>query len=181
MRGLPLVHGALPMPDLTRAGGRTSGDACLVLALQSLASSLRAGDGRDVPFARAVLTLRNGCPTDVIDLVPHASLGQEGGTVQDVSGAFAGAAVALPPGGSLHWDVYDLLLPAHHGAASKIHMFGYRAALNWRFDLAAWAEYRLPGTAETARTPVARWTLRWSLTEASGGAIAIAIEEGPEP
>jgi len=181
VRGLPLVHGALSMPDLTGAGGPRSGDACLAVALQSLASSLRASDGRDVPFARAVLTLRNGCLTDVVDLVPHASLGQEGGTVQDVSGAFAGAAAVLPPGGSLHWDVYDLLLPAHPGTASKIHMFGYRAALNWRFDLAAWAEYRLPGTAKPTLTPVARWTLRWRLAEASDGAIELAIEEEPLP
>jgi len=179
VRRLPLVHRALPMPDLTDGPGQRR-DRCLAVALQSVASSLRASDGREVPFARAVLTMRNECPADLIDLVPHASLGQEAGTIQDVSHAFPGATGTLAPGGLLRWDVYELLLPAHPGTASKIHMFGYRAALNWRFDLAAWAEYRLPGVTEVLPTPVARWALRWSLAGASGGAIALAIEEQPE-
>ena len=152
-------------------------DGCLTVSLRSVASSLRASDGRDVPFVRAILAVRNGCPAEVVELVPHASLGQEGGTIQDVSGAFSGAAAALPPGGVLEWDVYELLLPAHPGAASKIHMFGYRAALNWRFDLDAWAEYRLPDAPGPLRTPVTRWTLRWSLAGAPGGPVELSIEE----
>jgi hypothetical protein len=164
------------MPDLTGGPGR-SRESCLTIELQSAASTLRASDGREIRFARAALTMRNDCPAELIDLVPHASLGQEGGTVQDVSRAFPGTAAVLPPGGFLQWDVYDLLLPAHPGTASKVHMFGYRAALNWRFELAAWAEYRLPDAPEPVRTPIARWALRWSLVEAAGGAVALTIEE----
>lgn len=150
---------------------------CVTVSLRSLDSSLRASDGSDVPFARAILAVRNDCPTGVTDVQPHATLGQEGGTVQDVSGALSGGGADLPPGGVLQWDVYDLLLPAHPGSASKVHMFGYRAALNWRFDLAAWAEYRLPDGSGPLRTPVARWTLRWSLAGAPGGPVALSIEE----
>jgi hypothetical protein len=155
-----------------------SGERCLVISLQPVASKILASDGRDIPFSRAILTITNVCSAEVIDLVPHASLGQEGGTVQDVTHAFTrSAAASIPAGGSASWDVYDLLLPAHAGTASKVHMFGYRAALNWQFDLAAWAEYRLSGTAGPVQTPVARWALRWSVPDPSTGAVALAIEE----
>jgi hypothetical protein len=167
----------LKSPDeSTASGGRVP---CLVISLLSVDSKIRASDGRDIPFSRAILTINNVCSAEVIDLVPHASLSQEGGTVQDVTYAFTRlAAASIPAGGSTSWDVYDLLLPAHPGTASKVHMFGYRAALNWRFDLASWAEYRLSGSAGPVQTPVARWALRWSVPDPSSGAVALAIEEG---
>jgi len=157
------------------SAGRGGG---LAISLRSAASSIRASDGREIPFARAMLTVRNNYSTDVVDLVPHASLGQEGGTVQNVTHAFAGTAPAsIPPGGSVAWDVYDLLLPAHPGTASKVHMFGYRAVLNWRFELSAWAEYRPKGSSGPQKTPMARWALWWSIPDRAGGAIALTIEE----
>ena len=155
-------------------------EPCLILSLRSVASHIQASDGRNMPFARAVLMISNGCPVEVIELVPHATLGQEGGTVQDVTHALAGSAVALPPGGSITWDVYDLLLPAHPGTSSKIHMFGYRAVLNWKFDLAAWAEFRLTGSSGPLQTPATRWTLQWSVPDPSTGTVALSIEEGKE-
>ena len=165
--------------DGSEASGRR--DLCLAIALQPVASHIRASVGRDIPFTRAVLTIRNVCPTEAIDLVPHASLGQEGGTVQDVTGAFTrSASASIPAGGSVSWDVYDLLLPAHPGTASKVHMFGHRAVLNWTFDLAVWAEYRLPGSSGPVRTPVARWVLRWHVPDPATGAVALVIEEGKD-
>ena len=167
----------LKSPDeRTVPGGR---GPCLVISLQSVASKIRASDGRDIPFSRAILTINNVCSAEVIDLVPHASLGQEGGTVHDVTHGFTRpAASSIPAGGSASWDVYDLLLPAHPGTASKVHMFGYRAVLNWLFELSAWASYRVSGSAEPVKTPVSRWTLRWSVSDPSTGAVALAIEEG---
>jgi hypothetical protein len=149
--------------------------------LQSIASTIRTSDGRDIPFTRPILTIRNVCSTEVIDLVPHASLAQEGGTVQDVTHALSRAAAAsVPPGSSISWDVYDLLLPAHQGTASKVHMFGYRAALNWRFYLAVWAEYRRASGLPSVRTPESRWALRWSVPDPTTGAVVLTIEEGKD-
>jgi len=111
----------------------------------------------------------------------HAWSGQEGGTAQDVSGAFSGGIAAIiPPRGILSWDLYDLLIPAHQGTASKVHMFGYRAVLNWLFELSAWASYRVSGSAEPVQTPVSRWTLRWSVPDPSTGAVELAIKGGEE-
>ena len=150
----------------------------LVVSLQAAASHLVASGGREIPFTRAVLTVRNTCTAELINMVPHATLGQEGGTVQDVSDAFPGNAVAsIPPGGAVSWDVYDLLLPAHPGTASKVHMFGHRAALNWRFDLTAWAEYSPSISSEPLKTPVVRWSLRWSIADPATGAVGLTIEE----
>ena len=167
------------MPD-TPGESVTTGESnsCLAISLKSVASHIRASDGRDIPFARAVLTIRNICDSEVVDVVPHATLGQEGGTVQDVTSSFSQSAhSSIPPGGAADWDVYDLLIPAHPGTASKIHMFGYRAALNWRFELAAWAEYRPSGSSIAIQTPVSRWALRWSVADPANGEVELTIED----
>lgn len=169
------------MPDALE--GKARGDdreRCIVISLQTADSRLMASNGKEMSFTRAVLTLRNGCAAELINMVPHATLGQEGGTVQDVSHALSGLPATLPSGGSVSWDVYDLLLPAHSGTASKVHMFGHRAALNWRFDLAVWAEYLRSADSTPVRTSVSRWALRWSVPDPSTGAVVLAIEEGKD-
>lgn len=153
-------------------------DHSFMLALQPETSHMQASDGSAIPFTRAVLTMQNVSAAELLNIVPHATLGQEGGTVQDISGHLCQSAPAsLPPGAMVSWDVYDLLLSAHPGAASKIHMFGYRAILNWRFDLAAWAEYRFPDSAAPAETQVSRWTLQWSIPDPSARAVALVIKD----
>lgn len=156
-------------------GGR---ERSLVISLQPEASQMPASGNREIPFERAILTIRNVSDAELVDVVPHATLGQEGGTVQDISGSLAQSVPAsIPPLGIVRWDLYDLLLAAHPGAASKLHMFGYRAALNWSFDLAAWAEYRMPGAVAPERTLESRWTFRWTVPDASRGDVALGIEE----
>lgn len=167
------------MPDMAYGSSETrEGDCCLNISLQSLASHIRASDGRDTPFARAILTIRNMCAAEVVNVMPHATLGQEGGTVQDVTSSLSQSApLSIPAGEAVTWDVYDLLIPAHPGAASKIHMFGYRAALNWRFDLTVRAEYQSALSSVSGRTPVLRWTLLWSVENPSTGEVTLTIED----
>ena len=160
--------------ERTTAAGR---NLCLDITLQSATSHLRASDGRDIPFTRAILTLRNICDV-AVGVVPHATLGQEGGTIQDVTSILTNSALSpVPPGGTVSWDVYDLLLPAHPGTSSKVHMFGYRAALNWRFDLAAWAQYSPSDCSQPLQTPTVRWSLRWTVSDPATGAVGLTIEE----
>ena len=157
------------------AGGR---DQCLDISLQLVPSHLMASDGREIPFTRAILMLRNIYDADAFNVELHATLGQEDGTIQDVTRSLSQSAPSsIPPGGAISWDVYDLLLPAHPGTSSKIHMFGYRAALNWRFDLEAWAQYRLSVSSEPFKTPVLRWLLRWSVADPSTGAVGLTVKE----
>jgi hypothetical protein len=86
------------------------------------------------------------------------------------------AADSIPAGGELTWDVYELLLAAHPGVASKVHLWGYKAALNWWIDLSAWAEYREEGAAEPLQTDVSRWKLRWSPAEPPEEKIELTME-----
>ncbi len=166
------------MPDRQRGSGASMvGEQCLAISLESAASHILTSDGKEISFTKAMLTLRNICDTEVVNVLPFTSIGQEGGTVQDVSHAFSHKAVAtIPPGGTVRWDVFDQLLPAHPGIASKVHMFGYRAALNWIFDLTAYAEYRHAGSSVPVQTPVSRWTFRWRVTNVITGEVGIAID-----
>jgi len=167
------------MADISEERAQTGGkNLCLDISLQSVPSHLRDSGGKEIPFTKAILAIRNVCTAEAVNVVPHATLGQEGGTIQDVTSSLSySAPSSIPPEGTVRWDVYDLLLPAHPGTASKIHMFGYRAALNWRFDLAAWAQYRPSASSEPLTTPVLRWSLRWSVTDPSTGAVGLNIEE----
>jgi len=167
------------MPD-TQNGKAEQASDCLTISLEPAGSNLRASDGREVPFTRAVVSIHNTCTAELINLSPHATLGQEGGTVQDVTHVLSGLPERFPSGKAVSWDVYDILLPAHPGTASKVHMFGYRAALNWRFDLAVWAEYRLSADSPPVRTSLSRWVLRWSVPDPSTGAVVLTIEEGKD-
>ncbi len=156
-------------------GGR---NPCLEISLQPVTSHMKGSDGREIPFTRAILTIHNVCSAEAVSVVPHATLGQEGGTVQDVTNSLSlPAPSSIRPGGTVNWDVYDVLLPSHPGTASKIHMFGYRAALNWRFDLAAWATYGTSVSAGPLKTPISRWSLRWSVGDPATGAVGLTIEE----
>lgn len=167
------------MPDTSNGRAATTDrEHCLDISLQPTGSSIRGTGEQEIPFCRAILKIRNVCDAEVVNIVPHATLGQEGGTVQDVSDSLScPAPLAIPPGGTADWDIYNLLLPAHSGTASKVHMFGYRAVLNWRFDLTVWAEYLDPVSSLPAQTSVSRWALRWSVADPSGGEIGLAIEE----
>lgn len=150
----------------------------LQFTLKSVPSTLRVTGGREIPFVRAILSLRNEGGGTASGVVPHATLSEERGLVHDATEALKHAAPAdsIPPGGALAWDVYDLLLAAHPGVASKVHLWGYKAALNWWIDFSVWAEYRQEGAASPLRTGISRWRLCWRPAEPSAEKIDLAVE-----
>lgn len=150
----------------------------LEISLRAVPSRIGTSGGKEVPFKRGVLSLRNTGQTVVSGLVPHATLGQEGGSIQEVTETFSRSKTpeSIKPGEAIEWDVYDQLLAAHPGAASKVHMFGYRAVLNWWFELVAWAEYRCPDVATSLQTPTTRWKMRWSLAKPPMDEVDLYIE-----
>ncbi|HXX58233.1 MAG TPA: hypothetical protein VEI96_09570 [Thermodesulfovibrionales bacterium] len=155
-----------------------SRECSVVLSLDAVSSRIGISGGKEVPFKRAILSVRNAGQTVVSGLVPHATLGQEGGSIQDVSEVFSRSETpeSIKPGEALAWDVYDQLLSAHAGAASKVHMFGYRAVLNWWFEVVAWVEYRCPDVATSFQTPIIRWKMRWSLANPPLDEVNLYIE-----
>jgi hypothetical protein len=150
----------------------------LSFTLKTVPSTLRVTGGREIPFSRAILSLHNAGGSTAAGIVPHATLSEERGLVHDATEALKGATAtdSIPPGGELTWDVYDLLLAAHPGVASKVHLWGYKAALNWWIDFSAWAEYREEGAASPVRTGISRWRLCWSPAGPSEERIELSIE-----
>jgi len=90
--------------------------------------------GGEVAFARAVLTMVNAGHAALVGrLLPHATFAQERGLVHDATEALSRSRIveSIQPGEAVKWDVYDLLLVAHPGVASKVHLWGYKAVLDW--------------------------------------------------
>jgi hypothetical protein len=158
--------------------GKNIQECCLEISLRIVPSIIGTSGGKEVPFKRGILSVKNAGQAAVSGLVPHATLGQEGGSTQDVSDAFSRSRIpeSIKPGESIEWDVYDQLLAAHAGAASKVHMFGYRAVLNWWFELVVWVEYRCPDVAVSLQTPAARWKMRWSAAKPPLDEVDLYIE-----
>ena len=149
----------------------------LDFTLKSVPSTLRVTGGREIPFARAILSLHNAGDSTATGVVAHATLSEERGMVHDATEALKRAtpAESIPPGGELTWDLYEILLAAHSGVASKVHLWGYKAALNWWIDFTAWAEHREEAVSPV-RTGVSRWKLCWIPTGPSGEKIDLAVE-----
>ena len=150
----------------------------LVFAVQAVPSSLRVTGGREIPFVRAILLLRNTGGTTVPGIAAHATVSEERGLVHDATEAMRRAVPAdsIPPGGELAWDVYETILAAHAGMASKVHLWGYKAILNWRIELSAWADCRPEGDAAPVQTAVSRWFLRWQPAGQAPEEVELAVE-----
>jgi hypothetical protein len=146
----------------------------LEIALQAVPSKLQVTGGKEIPFCRAILSIRNTGDTAVEGFVPHATLAQEGGTVQDVTEALSRSktVASILPGNAVEWDVYDLLLAGHPGVASKVHLWGYKAILNWWYNLAVWTE----DAAAPLQPSVSRWKLRWITAKPTLEEIDLSIE-----
>ena len=151
----------------------------LKFSIAAVPSTLRVIGGREIPFVRAILSLSNTGDTKAAGVAPHATFSEERGLVHDATEALRRAVMAdlIPPGGDLKWDIYDLLLAAHPGVASKIHLWGYKAVLNWWIDFSAWAEYREEGAEMHSQTGVSRWKLRWVPAVPSSEEIELNFEE----
>lgn len=150
----------------------------LQFSIAAVPSTLRVAGGREIPFVRAILSLRNTGDTPAAGVVPHASLSEERGLVHDATEILRRTETAdsIPPGGELHWDIYEMLLAAHPGVASKVHLWGYKAVLNWWINFSAWAEYREEGAEVPIRTDIAWWKLRWNPAGTSEEKIELSME-----
>jgi hypothetical protein len=164
-------------PAQTETTGRQ--ESSIEISLQAVPSKLRLKGGKEISFSRAVLSMRNTGQTVLLGVVPHASLAQEGGagSVHDGTEALSRAknVESIPPGETVNWDVYSLLVDAHPGVAGKVHLWGYKAILNWWFELTVWAEYRTAEASTPLNTPISRWKLCWSPLGISSDDVDLSI------
>jgi hypothetical protein len=167
------------MPDTKAAETKTkSQESCLEIFLQAVPSKFQVSGGREIAFTRAMLSMVNTGHVALIGVVPHATFAQERGIVHDATDALSRSKIveSIQPGEAVKWDVYDLLLVAHPGVASKVHLWGYKAVLDWWLDFVAWAEYRTPDVAMPRQTPKHQWKLRWSPAKSQADEIDLALE-----
>ena len=166
------------MSDTTAKEVTNRHEHCMEIALQAVPSKLRVTGGKEIPFCRAILSIRNTGDTAVEGFVPHATLAQEGGSVQDVTEALSRSktVASILPGNAVEWDVYDLLLAGHPGVASKVNLWGYKAILNWWYNLAVWAEYQSSDAATPLQPSFSRWKLRWITAKPTLEEVDLSIE-----
>jgi len=155
-----------------------SDECCLEISLQVVPSKLEVSEGREISFTRAMLSMVNKGREALVDVLPHATFAQERGIVHDATDALSRSknVESIKPGETVKWDVYDLLLVAHPGVASKVHLWGYKAVLDWWLDFVAWAEYRTPDVATPQQTPMHQWKLRWSPAKSRADEIDLSWE-----
>jgi len=174
-RGETMNSGTAAQAETTR-GKKSS----IEISLQAVPSKLRIRGDTEISFCRAILSMRNTGQKALVSLVPHATLAQEdgAGSVHDGTEALSRAKTvkSILPGETVNWDVYDLLLDAHPGVAGKVHLWGHKAVLNWRFELNVWAEYGTADDAAPLKTPISRWKLRWSPSATSSDEVDLSIE-----
>lgn len=158
--------------------GTNEQECALEIALHAVPSTLQASGEGEIPFERAVLSIRNAGNSTAAGFVPHATLTQEGGPVHDGTEALSQMqhVDSIPPGEAITWDVYDLLRAANAGLASKVHLFGYKAILNWWFELVVWVEYHIPDDAPPRHSPTSRWKFLWNPARPPHDAITLSIE-----
>jgi len=153
-------------------------DHHLEIFLRLVPSTIQVDGGTELPFQKAVLSLRNTGQTTVVGVIPHATLAQEGALEHDGTEPLVRAMTeaTIRPGDEIVWDVYDLVLATIEGVASKVHLFGYRGILNWWYEMAIWVDYRLQDGAITEQTPVSRWRIHWSPADPPRDEIDLIVE-----
>jgi hypothetical protein len=155
-----------------------SQDSHLEISLDAVPSKLEVSGGREIAFTRAMLSMMNTSHAPLVGVVPHATFAQERGIIHDATEELSRLkrVESLQPGDKVKWDVYDLLLVAHPGVASKVHLWGYKAVLDWSLDFVAWAEYRTPNDTVSQQTPKHKWKLRWSPVKSKADEIDLVLE-----
>ncbi len=153
-------------------------EGCLDISLQAVPSKLEVSGGREIAFTRAMLSMMNTGHAALVGVVPHATFAQERGLIHDATEALSRSKIveSVQPGETVKWDVYDLLLVAHPGVAGKVHLWGYKAVLDWWLDFAAWAEYSTADVAVQQQTPKHQWRLLWSPAKSRADEIDLSCE-----
>lgn len=165
--------------DSEKTGGnRDNPGAPLEISLESVPSRIKKTGGGEINFTRAILVMKNTGSEPLSGLSPQATLGQEGGVSQEVTETLTRILPeqTLPPRGTVTWDLFDLLAAGHPGVASKVHLFGYKAVLNWWFDLAVRADYRNREGSSPLQSPLFRARFRWNAQPGALDQVDLSIE-----
>jgi hypothetical protein len=146
--------------------------------LEVVPSTLKIAPGGEIKFPRPVLVIQNVGPDPAKVLISHASIFQEGGMPQEVTETLNKKLIDrfIPPEDTLRWDLYDLLIAEHPGVASKVHLFGYKAVLNWWFELSVKTDCRLSDGSLSVQMPLFRAKFRWNASKPALEKVDLSID-----
>ena len=120
-----------------------------------------------VTFQDAVFVVENNGTSSVGKVVLSLGICQEGKLLfeGDVYPAMLGMDDRLDAGASLRMSVFRLFQKTMPGFASKVNMFGYKAALNWSYEI----------TVSVDDSEALKKTIRWSPSPSNAEHVEVAI------
>lgn len=152
-----------------------SGNVDLELDWLPKESELHGPGGKPIAFTDAVLVVRNAGAVPVGELRATATVRQEDALLCEARDAL-GATLAgrvLAPGESVAGSALALLQEVDAGLASRVHLFGVKALLTWRFRVAAEVHCRAADGASGQGKARAEFAFHWVPPESTGGPIGL--------
>jgi hypothetical protein len=139
----------------------------LSLQIEKCAVALHYAGAEGVTFEDAVLIVENNGASTIGEVVLGLRVSQEGKVPFEgnISPAILEMPDGLDAGASLRMSVFRVLQKTLPGFASKVNMFGYKAALNWSYEIVVSI-----GDAEALAK-----TIRWSLAPSDAEHVAVDI------
>ena len=144
---------------------QTAQSLCVRLEKRDVALHYTGAEG--VTFQDAVFVIGNKGPSPVGEVLLGLRVSQEGKECFEgnVRPAMLGKADGLDAGASVDLSVFRVFQKTMPGFASKVNLFGYKAALNWSYEVAVFI-----GDAE-----VLSGTIRWSPSPSDSGHIEVTV------
>jgi hypothetical protein len=151
-----------------------SQESNLVLALGKRPVTLHYPGAEGVVFHDAVFTLRNAGQRTADRPKLQIKIAQAGRVLVESAVDLSGFDVSptLKPGDETRFSLFRLMQKHVVGFGSKVNMFGYKAALNWSYQVSA-----APLTvSETAPFPSPQtWDVRWHPSETDSNLVEVEI------
>ena len=147
----------------------------LALAWRPEASELHGPGGKPIPFTDAALVVHNAGAVPLGELRATVTVRQEDSLLceaRDAMGAALGGRV-LAPGESVAVGAFALLQEVDQGLASRVHLFGVKALLTWRFRVVAEVDCRAAGGASGRGKARAEFAFHWAPPESPGGPVGL--------
>ncbi len=152
-----------------------TGNVALELVWRPEASELHGPGGKPIAFTDAVLVVRNAGSAPLEGLRAVVTVRQEDALLceaRDAMGATLGERV-LAPGESVAGSALALLQEVDPGLASRVHLFGVRALLTWRFRVLAEVSCRAADGASGSPSARSEFAFHWAPAESPGAPIGL--------
>ena len=147
--------------------------ANLTLSLEQRSVTLHYPGAEGIVFHDAVFVLRNAGDRPADDLSLHVRIAQEQKPLAETRVDLSAFDVApsLAPGGEARVSLFRIMQKVVPGFGSKVNLFGYKAALNWTYQVSAAPCAAAGGPPVDLQT----WQVRWGPSETDTHRVEVEI------